>query len=95
MQGITFLFSSGDNGDWQAIEGFKDTDYPASDPFVTAVGGTSTAIGRKNNLLWQTGWGTEKFNLSDNGKGWVPFAPNPFLYGAGGGISPVFPRPSY
>ncbi|HEX3329980.1 MAG TPA: S53 family peptidase [Gaiellales bacterium] len=95
MQGITFLFSSGDNGDWQALEGFKDTDYPASDPFVTAVGGTSTAIGHKNKLLWQTGWGTEKFNLSDNGKGWVPYAPNPFLYGAGGGISPVFPRPSY
>jgi subtilase family serine protease len=95
MQGITFLFSSGDNGDWQAIEGFKDTDYPASDPFVTAVGGTSTAIGRRNALLWQTGWGTEKFNLSANGKGWVPYAPNPFLYGAGGGISPVFPRPGY
>jgi len=56
MQGITFLFSSGDNGDWQAIEGFKDTDYPASDPFVTSVGGTNTAIGRQNNLLWQTGW---------------------------------------
>ena len=95
MQGITFLFSSGDNGDWQAIEGFKDTDYPASDPFVTAVGGTSTAIGHRNHLLWQTGWGTEKFNLSDNGKGWVPSAANPFLYGAGGGFSSVFPRPGY
>ncbi len=95
MQGITFLFSSGDNGDWQALEGFKDTDYPASDPFVTAVGGTSTAIGHKNHLLWQTGWGTHKYNLSANGKGWVPFATNPFLYGAGGGHSPVFARPSY
>jgi subtilase family serine protease len=94
MQGITFLFSSGDNGDWQAIEGFKDTDYPASDPFVTSVGGTSTAIGR-SHLLWQTGWGTWKYNLSANGKGWVPYAANPFLYGAGGGFSPVFPRPSY
>jgi subtilase family serine protease len=95
MQGITFLFSSGDNGDWKAIEGFKDTDYPASDPFVTSVGGTSTAIGHGNHLMWETGWGTWKYNLSDNGKGWVPFAPNPFLYGAGGGYSPVFPRPSY
>ena len=95
MQGITFLFSSGDNGDWQAIEGFKDTDYPASDPFVTAVGGTSTAIGPSNSLMWQTGWGTHKFNLSANGKGWVPFAADPFLYGAGGGFSPVFARPAY
>ena len=95
MQGITVLFSSGDNGDWQAIEGVKDTDYPASDPFVTAVGGTSTAIGQRNHLLWQTGWGTWKYDLSDNGKGWVPSAANPFLYGAGGGFSPIFPRPGY
>ena len=64
MEGITFLFSSGDNGDWQALLGFKDTDYPASDPFVTAVGGTSTAIGPKDQLLWQTGWGTDKYSLS-------------------------------
>jgi subtilase family serine protease len=94
MQGITFLFSSGDNGDWQPIEGFKDTDYPASDPFVTAVGGTATAIGRNNHLLWQTGWGTMKYDLSSNGKGWV-LDPDPFLYGSGGGFSPIFPRPSY
>ncbi len=95
MQGITFLFSSGDSGDWSPFVGHIDTDYPASDPFVTAVGGTSTAIGHHNHLLWQTGWGTEKFDLSDNGKFWVPSAANPFLYGAGGGFSPVFPRPSY
>jgi subtilase family serine protease len=95
MEGITFLFSSGDNGDWQAILGFKDTDYPASDPFVTAVGGTSTAIGPNDHLLWQTGWGTEKYSLSTNGQGWVPIAADPFLYGAGGGFSTVFARPSY
>jgi subtilase family serine protease len=95
MQGITFLFSSGDNGDWQAILGYKDTDYPASDPYVTGVGGTSTAIGPKDQLLWQTGWGTEKYSLSTNGKGWVPIAADPFLYGAGGGYSAVFARPSY
>ena len=77
MQGITFLFSSGDNGDWQALLGFKDTDYPASDPFVTAVGGTSTAIGAKDQLLWQTGWGTHKFSLSADGKSWTPIAADP------------------
>jgi subtilase family serine protease len=95
LEGITFLFSSGDNGDWQALLGFKDTDYPASDPLVTAVGGTSTAIGPNDHLLWQTGWGTEKYSLSTNGNGWVPSAANPFLYGAGGGFSSVFARPSY
>ncbi|HEY8858377.1 MAG TPA: S53 family peptidase [Gaiellales bacterium] len=95
MEGITFLFSSGDSGDWVTTEGFKDTDYPASDPFATAVGGTSTAIGANDHLLWQTGWGTEKYSLSANGKGWTPIAADPFLYGAGGGFSSVFPRPSY
>ena len=95
MEGITFLFSSGDSGDWVTTEGFKDTDYPASDPFATAVGGTSTAIGANDHLLWQTGWGTEKYSLSANGKGWTPIAADPFLYGAGGGFSTVFPRPSY
>ena len=95
MEGITFLFSSGDSGDWVTTEGFKDTDYPASDPFATAVGGTTTAISAKDHLLWQTGWGTEKYSLSANGKGWTPIAADPFLYGAGGGYSSVFPRPSY
>ena len=95
MEGITFLFSSGDSGDWVTTEGLKDTDYPASDPFATAVGGTSTAIGANDHLLWQTGWGTEKYSLSANGKGWTPIAADPFLYGAGGGFSSVFPRPSY
>ena len=96
MEGITFLFSSGDDGDelreqWAS----SDTDYPASDPFVTAVGGTSTAIGANDHLLWQTGWGTEKYSLSANGKSWQPFASPPFLYGSGGGFSDLFPRPAY
>ena len=95
LEGITFLFSSGDNGDWKAILGFKDTDYPASDPFATAVGGTSTAIGPQGHLLWQTGWGTDKYSLSTNGNGWTPIAADPFLYGAGGGFSALFARPSY
>jgi subtilase family serine protease len=95
LEGITFLFSSGDNGDWKAILGFQDTDYPASDPFATAVGGTSTAIGPQGHLLWQTGWGTDKYSLSTNGNGWTPIAADPFLYGAGGGFSALFPRPSY
>jgi subtilase family serine protease len=95
LQGISFTFSSGDNGDWVATEGFKDTDYPASDPFVTAVGGTSTAIDTTGHLAFQTGWGTEKYSLSSDGKSWVPIAADPFLYGAGGGYSPFFSRPAY
>ena len=43
-QGIGFYFSSGDSGDDDAAWGVKGTDYPASDPFVTSVGGTALGI---------------------------------------------------
>jgi subtilase family serine protease len=53
VQGIGFFFSSGDDGDEVAASGKRQTDYPASDPYVTAVGGTSLAVGRSNNYLWE------------------------------------------
>ena len=92
VQGISFLFSSGDNGDELDNSGIIQTDYPASDPYVTAVGGTSTAIGASNGLSWQTGWGTEKYTLSADSTTWDLVG---FLYGAGGGQSAVFPKPAY
>lgn len=91
-QGISVLFSSGDNGDELANTGIKQTDYPASDPYITGVGGTSTGIGADGSLKFQTGWGTDKYTLSDDGKSWTP---NGFLYGAGGGYSSLFNRPTY
>jgi subtilase family serine protease len=95
LQGIGFLFSSGDDGDDLASSGLKETDYPASDPWVTAVGGTSAAIDANNTLQFQAGWGTEKFALNAGHTAWVPSAANPFLYGAGGGFSTLFNRPAY
>jgi subtilase family serine protease len=95
MQGISVMFSSGDSGDDVAVTGLRQTDFPADSPLVTAVGGTATAIGPTGSLLWQTGWGTEKYSLSSDGKSWVPISSNPFLYGAGGGYSLLFNRPGY
>jgi subtilase family serine protease len=92
VQGIGFFFSSGDNGDEVAASGKRQTDYPASDPYVTAVGGTSLAVGRGDNYLWEAGWGTNKFDLSGNGRSWKP---DSFFYGAGGGFSTLFNRPGY
>ena len=66
LQGIAFLFSSGDNGDELANSGIRQADYPASDPYITAAGGTSTGIDA-NGALAQTGWGTDKYSLSANG----------------------------
>ena len=91
-EGISFMFSSGDDGDELLATGTKQVDYPSSDPYVTGVGGTATAIGQDNALLFQTGWGTEKASLSAGGTSWT--TPS-FLYGSGGGTSALFARPNY
>jgi subtilase family serine protease len=91
MQGMSFLFSSGDDGDELVRTSLKEVGYPASDPYVTAVGGTSDAIGPDGRFLGQTGWGTERFNLSPSGT-WTSVG---FTSGAGGGMSGLFNRPAY
>ncbi len=70
MQGISVLFSSGDNGDEVAHSGIKQADYPTSDPYVTSVGGTADAIGQGGAHVGQTGWGTHSWSLSDDGSSW-------------------------
>lgn len=89
-EGITINFSSGDNNDESLVVGFKTVDWPASSPFVTAVGGTSLAVGAENTYLFETGWGTT--NSTWNGTAWVPTG---WLYGSGGGVSRLFAEPSY
>lgn len=91
MQGISFLFSSGDSGDELGRTGVRQVDYPASDPYATAVGGTATAISH-GSLIGQTGWGTHNYSLPSDGKSWKDTG---YLYGAGGGFSALFNRPSY
>jgi subtilase family serine protease len=92
MQGISFMFSSGDNGDELANTGVKQADYPASDPYITSVGGTSDAIGADGTFTFQTGWGTERYNLNTTQSGWDFLT---YLYGAGGGSSALFNQPAY
>jgi len=93
VQGIGFMFSSGDDGDELDAYGYAHPDYPTGDPWVTSVGGTSLAIDKRNNRAFETGWGTEKYGLSSDGSAWNLTVP--FLYGAGGGISQIFPEPAY
>ncbi|MFJ8790486.1 protease pro-enzyme activation domain-containing protein [Streptomyces sp. NPDC102462] len=94
VQGIGFYFSSGDNGDEVANTGTKQVDTPANSAWVTAVGGTSLAVGKGETYLWETGWGTEKANLSADGGSWTDF-PGAFTSGAGGGTSRTVPEPFY
>src|SRR4029078_12742199 len=91
-EGISYMFSSGDDGDELAATGTKQVDYPSSDPYATAVGGTNTAINSAGALAWQTGWGTEKYSLSANSSSWDPLG---FLYGSGGGESVIFAHADY
>jgi subtilase family serine protease len=90
--GISMFFSSGDDGD----ETFEDPntaptpDWPASSPWVTAVGGTSLGVAQDNSRIFELGWSTER-SLLVNGA-WA--APT-YLYGAGGGTSRIFAQPSY
>ncbi|MBC9726052.1 protease pro-enzyme activation domain-containing protein [Streptomyces sp. TRM68367] len=94
VEGIGFYFSSGDNGDEVANSGTKQVDSPANSAWVTAVGGTSLAVGKDDTYQWETGWGTEKAMLSADGKSWKDF-PGAFTSGAGGGTSRTVAQPDY
>ncbi|MER6425576.1 S53 family peptidase [Streptomyces sp. NPDC001137] len=94
VEGIGFYFSSGDNGDEVANTGTKQVDTPANSAWVTAVGGTSLAVGKGNTYQWETGWGTQKALLSADGKSWTNF-PGAFTSGAGGGTSKTVAEPYY
>ena len=93
VQGIGFYFSSGDGGDELEAYGYAHPDYPSGDPWVTSVGGTSLAIDQNHARIFETGWGTSKYELSKSGKSWKQTVP--FLYGSGGGYSQIFKRPWY
>jgi subtilase family serine protease len=91
-EGIGVYFSSGDNGDETSVLGSPSTDFPASSPWVTAVGGTSLGVSAANTRAVETGWGTSDYlcnttTLACDRTGWV--------YGAGGGVSQVFAKPAY
>jgi subtilase family serine protease len=91
-QGVTVLFSSGDAGDNIETTGIRQPDYPAADPFVTAVGGTSLAVGNRGQYLFETGWGNRRSVLTNGA--WTPF-PGTFRGGGGGGTSFIWDQPAY
>ncbi|MEU5346435.1 S53 family peptidase [Streptomyces sp. NPDC020766] len=94
IEGIGFYFSSGDNGDEVANTGTKQVDTPANSAWVTAVGGTSLAVGKGDTYKWETGWGTLRATLSDDGRSWTDF-PGAYTSGAGGGTSATVKQPFY
>jgi len=93
VEGIGVFFSSGDSGDEIARTRTRTVDFPASDPWVTAVGGTSLAVGQRDQYLFETGWGTGRSVLTNGA--WSPPPPGAYQYGSGGGTSRVFEQPFY
>jgi subtilase family serine protease len=88
VEGITVNFASGDSQLPTKIQ------YPGADPWVTAVGGTSLAIGAHDNYLWETGWVTDLAQLNSSATAWEPAPPGVFVAGTTGGIS-SFAEPYY
>lgn len=101
-EGITWLNSSGDSGaagcDWggpSAAQYGLAVTFPADIPEVTAVGGTefnesgSTGWGSSNSSTWAsaTGYLPEK--------GWNDTALGGGIWASSGGVSVVFPKPSW
>jgi kumamolisin len=96
-QGITFVASSGDNGGLEAVSlnGTKfvpSVSSPASDPNVTAVGGTNllttyTAGSLDSKYVRENAY----HDRMDPAQGALPNE----IWGAGGGKSAVFGKPDY
>ena len=92
IEGIGIYFSSGDNGDETAVLGVASADWPASSPWVTAVGGTSLGVTAANTRAVETGWDTNTYNCNKTS---LVCIDQGFLYGSGGGESQIFAKPSY
>jgi subtilase family serine protease len=94
-QGMSIVFSSGDDGDVAAANGIASGSWEATSPYVTGVGGTSLALRNARGVKQEWGWGSYRAFLGNarvaaNGGSIVtsgaelPFA---FYGGAGGGPS--------
>jgi subtilase family serine protease len=80
-EGVTMLFSTGDG---------SGVETPSSDPYATAVGGTTLAIGHDNPRIFETGWST---GISADTNGAWSFQGEQGA--AGGGASLLWKQPAY
>jgi kumamolisin len=55
-QGLGFYAASGDSGSDDAGDGGTSVDYPASDPYVTGVGGTKLTVTSSNAFSKEVAW---------------------------------------
>jgi subtilase family serine protease len=99
--GVSVLFSSGDTGDNFADFGIDAPNFPADDPNITSVGGTTLEIGRNGKDEAQYGWATAKQVLcspaatTNCGTATTPTGSLAFQAGGGGGTSFSYAEPYY
>jgi subtilase family serine protease len=99
--GVSVLFSSGDDGDNFADFGLTAPDYPASSPFITAVGGTTLEVNKSNSRAAEYGWSTAKQTLcspvktTNCGSATTPAGALAWQAGGGGGTSYTYTQPYY
>jgi subtilase family serine protease len=91
--GITVMFSTGDSGDQSQTVGGKSVNFPASSPWATGIGGTSTEIGSNGKIVFQDGWSSSYSTLK--GDAWTPAPPGVYSSGGGGGTSVAYKQPFY
>lgn len=84
LLGMSVYASTGDNGNNSASAGAVGVGFPSSDPYITAVGGTSEGITSTGASVVRTGWEDE---LEGGRTG--------FYAGANGGPSQTFKMPSW
>jgi subtilase family serine protease len=98
-KGIDVNFASGDYGDEIPRVGFQTVDFPASSPFATGIGGTSLALNADNTIAFQTGWGNNGTLIAEGDSLGNPPVDPPlhlgFFFGAGGGPSLIYAKPSF
>ncbi len=80
-EGVSMLFATGDT---------SGVTVPSSDPYATAVGGTTLGIGHDNPRLFETGWSTGI--SADQGGNWAFQGEDG---ASGGGASLLWKQPGY
>jgi subtilase family serine protease len=80
-EGVGMYSASGDQA---------GVETPSTDPWVTAVGGTTLAIGKTGNRLFETGWSNGVWELT--GKTWESLGAGS---ASGGGASALWAEPGY
>jgi subtilase family serine protease len=93
LEGIGFNFDSGDGGNYG--DGVGNAQFPASDPWATAVGGTSLEIGAHGTPVAEYGWGDGFTQENRAGTGYLEPLPHGGSDGSQGGLSTFFTEPGY